>query len=137
MGILTDYFVASRSELAAIAANGSVPSTVQRVEAPGFHVVPLAKLAKMLATADEGAAPGEPEHHGESFEWFILDVTLAMTERLANLTDTEIEDHGAAIAAIPELGWPAAEGQRVLAGLRDLAKTSIAKNQTLHAYVST
>lgn len=137
MGIVTDYFVASRTELAAIAANGSVPSTIQRVEAPGFHVVPLQELARMLATADEGAEPGEPKVHGESFEWFILDVTLPMTERLANLTDTEIADHGAAIAAIPELGWPAAEGQRVLTGLRALAKLSIERDETLHAFVST
>ncbi len=136
MGILSDYFVASSSELAAIAANGSVPSTTRRVEAPGFHAVPLQKLARMLATGDEGAEPGEPKHHGDAFEWFILDVTLAMTERLANLDEAEIADHGAAIGAIPELGWPAEEGQRVLRDLRGLSKVAVETQSTLHVFVS-
>lgn len=138
MGITTDYFVAAKAELADVAAAAAVPTTMPRVEAKGFHTVQLAHLGKMLATGDEGAEPGEPKHHGEGFQWFILDVTLAMTERLANLDDAEIAENGAAIAATPELGWPAEEGQRVLRELRALCKTALATtNKSVHVFVST
>jgi hypothetical protein len=137
MGIITDYFVAARAELADVAASAAVPATMPRVEAKGFHTVQLGRLAKMLATGDEGVEPGEPAHHGEGFAWFILDVTLPMTERLANLDDAEIAENGAAIAATPELGWPAAEGQRVLRELRAICKTALATNRSVHVFVST
>jgi hypothetical protein len=137
MGIICDYFVASRSELEEVAASAAVPASMPRVDAKGFHVVPLAKLAKMLATGDEGVEPGEPKHHGDGFEWFVLDVTVPMMERLANLTHAEIADHGGAIAVIPELGWQPAEGQRVLGELRALSKRALSENKTLHVFVST
>ena len=74
---------------------------------------PIDAFRRHGVVVDEDAggfgAVGDAVHHGDGFAWFILDVTLPMMERLANLTDTEIAQLAAYVASLgPGPGIPTA-----------------------------
>ncbi len=131
MGTLSDYFVASKTELKQVADSGRVPETFPHVQSKGFDVVPIGQLSKLFGVDDEGVKPGDPVCNGDDFEWYVLQVTPALVKALAVASDADVKKHGAAVAVIEELGWPTKHGREMVAALRELAQKAVATKKSM------
>jgi hypothetical protein len=132
MGILSDYFIASDSEIEAF--DQRVPDAWPTVEGKGFGLMPLRGLAKELGV--DALEDGEPKIHGESFEWFVQKLLPPFVVALAKLTPAEIEKHSVLLSKHESAKGMPAHAKRFLDGLVGLAKKAGTK-KSVYVYTST
>lgn len=136
MGVLTDYFLASPKDLAAISSTGGLPPKAPRIQYKGFGVVELGYLTKQLGLKGEGVPPGEPEVAADDFSWFVLPLTADLVAALAALDDAVIEKVATALSKKKGVELPKSDLVSLLGALSGFARKAKPGKLTLNLWTS-
>lgn len=136
MGILSDYFVASKAELSTIAEDRALPESLKRIDAKGFGFMALDVWATMLEVEGKALEPGEPVVSGDDFEWFVQRLRKESVTAIATVTDADLKKHVKALSKneLVEVGPTLGA---LLAELRVLAQSAIASKRDMYLWTST
>ncbi|MBK7402624.1 MAG: hypothetical protein IPJ34_41940 [Myxococcales bacterium] len=136
MGVLTDYFLASPSDLAAISSTGEVPPKAPRIQYKGFGVVELGYLTKQLGLKGSGVPAGQPEIAAADFSWFVLPLTADLVAALAALDDAKVDKAAAALSKKKGVDLAKSDLTSLLSALAGLARQAKPGMLGLHLWTS-
>lgn len=130
---LCDYLLANEDELASFAETGD---QLTRVDAKGFDILALEALAERLGVK-KATPPGQPEVHGEDFEWFLQSLTPSMVTALAGLEGADCEQHARALREADVSDWDQGDLARLLGDLRAMARRAQPESRRMFMWMST
>lgn len=139
MGILTDYFIATRAEAQDMDADALPISRFDCAQLKGVDSVVLAQLDVLVRELPftEAVDASELIHMASEEGPWVLSVPHELVERLAKMPDAETASLATRWIQCEELqGWTTEDAIFVLNQLRRLASKAVSSNKEMFLWVS-